>query len=282
MKCTTKSTLVFALLVSAASLLACGTERIDANATYLRVDGTSDAATVASLDLIWAPDASMRSDQRFRVRIDGRWLLESPDNPDYVTFDNWQVEYSGISTGLALAAHTFQFVDHSGAVRLTTEPLPFTNGRASQLVVYGSPDKLEYMFFANSDAELASIPPETILARAVNLRPDRRSFPLRTCPDVRRVDRPVDVADCTIVDDSLDYAEVWQSVVQPDVGFGMPRDLAFPDTLGLTLPLSMHCRLPDSVFPYPDQVPVQIATVVWVDANPHFIANELSYPYVCW
>lgn len=145
MKCIAHSFRTLSLLVSAAGLVGCGSEKIEADVTYLSNGSASTTAQGTYVEIIFAPDPSVEMGQEFPLRIDERSVLFSPNDRDYLTLSPG-VHLSGQADELVSSSHIFELVDSQGKSRLTTAPLDLTPGRANQLVVYGNKDKLDYMF----------------------------------------------------------------------------------------------------------------------------------------
>ena len=272
MKRTAHSFRALALLVSAAGLVGCGSEKIEADVTYLSNSNTSTTSPGTYLEIIFAPDPSVEMGQELPLRIDGRPVLFSPSDRDYLTLSPG-VELSGQADELVSTSHIFELVDSQGKSRLTTTPLELTPGRANQLVVYGSKDKLDYMFFANTDAELASVSPGMVLARVVNLNAGYQTFPLRICPAVS--DPTYDIlAECTIVADTLSYGQLWQAVVPRESAVAVP--CASSDTICNWYPLDKSFCAPQYT-----SVPTQITLYGIAASNAYFFAHELSFRDTC-
>ena len=185
MKRTAHTIPALALVFSAAS--GCGSEKIDADVTYLSDSSAPTAASGTWLEIMFSPDASVDASQEFRLRMDGHWVLVAPDDSEYVEL-HATGEFGKAADNLAFAAHMFQSV------------------------VYGSKDKLEYSFFANTDAELAS-DPSTLTT----------------------------LADCTIVADSFAYGQTWQAIVPWATNLGIPCDAPNADSLCNLVALGRSC-----------------------------------------
>lgn len=278
MKRTTQTIRALTLLASAVGLFGCGSERIDANVTYL-ADGNAPAAAKGTwLEIMFAPDSSLRPGPEVRIRVDGQWLLFSAEQPSYVTLLPVG-EYGQQADNLALASHIFQLVDPDGRVRLTTAPIDLTPGRANQLVVFGSQDKLDYLFFGNTDAELASVPSGMVLARVVNVLPDRRAFPLRTCAAPSDPAATTNITDCTVVADNFAYGQVWQALVPRETNLGIPCDSASPDVLCYLWGLGRSCYLS----PHDETTtPAQITLLALSDTNAYFAGSEYPVLDTCY
>jgi hypothetical protein len=271
MKRTAQSIHARLLLFGTVGLLGCGSEKIDADITYLSTSDASAAAHDTWLEIIFAPDLTTTLNNALgsiRLRIDGRWVLNSPEDPQYLTLLSWGGYYRP-ADNLISAPHVFEFVDSHGEVRLSTEALELSPDRANQLFVYGDKDSLAYAFFANTDAELAAIPSGMVLGRAINLRPDRQAFPLRTCPA-----GSIDIGECALVAEALSYGQVWQAVVPRETALGIPCSPDTPDTL-CQLSLAPTC------YPGPTQPPVaaQITLYSWVYGS--FESHEIPHSRYC-
>ena len=272
MKTTAHSFLSLSLLASAYGLVGCGSEKIDADFAYLSNGHTSTTAPGTHLEIIFAPDPSVEMGQEFPLRIDGRPVLFSPGDRRTLTLSPG-VQLSGQADELVASSHIFQVVDSQGKSRLTTAPLDLTPGRANQLVVYGNKDKLDYMFFANTDAELASVSPGMVLARVINLNAGYQTFPLRLCPAVSNPTY-ASLADCTIVADTLSYGQLWQAIVPRESAVAVPCDSS--DTICYWYPLG-----PSRCAPQYTNVPTQITLYGMGAFNAYFVAHELAFQDTC-
>ena len=266
------------LWVAAAGFVGCGSERIDANISYLS-DGNAPASAKGTwLEIIFGPDSSFADGRELRVRIDGHWMLISPEEPSYVTIPP-NIEFGRMADNLVSAAHIYQLVDPDGRVLLTTAPLDLSAGRANQIVVYGNSDKLDYYFFANTDAELAAIPSDSALARVINLRSDRAAFPVRTCPVPSDPATITTLTDCGLAADSLAYGQIWQAIVPRATNLGVACDPpASSDLCNLQL-LGRGCYVPPQ---YTSKTPAQITLIALRAANAFFTGNEFPIGDNCY
>lgn len=216
-------------VLTALALFGCGSEKIEANVVYLGEIGTATPSNDTWLEIIFAPDSSFTK-RELRIRVDGAWLLTSPEDPWFVTLEP-EGSYGPRVDNLAFSSHVFEVVEADGDVRVRTSPLNLTAGRNNQLVIYGNGDQLDYVFFANSDAELASVPEGSVLARAINVMADHPSIPLRTCPASAGPIDSIDLAQCAVVDQSFGYGKLWQAIVPRETNLAIPCDPTTPDVL---------------------------------------------------
>jgi hypothetical protein len=229
------------LLMAAATTAGCGTEKIETDVAYLTDGNAATTTSEAWATFVFAPDSSFKL-RRLSIRVDGKWLLTSPDDPRPVTVEP-EGNYGRRVDALVGAPHILQLIGDDGDVLLTTSAVQFTAGRNNQVIFYGGKDDLDYYFFANSDAELATVSDGMVLARSVNLIGDRLGVPLRTCPaSVGSVDK-LDLSVCTVVDASFQYGELWQAVVPRDTSLAIPCDPTTPDAICYLSKLGPSCRV---------------------------------------
>ncbi len=231
-------------IVMGLALFGCGSEKIETNVTYLSELGTATPANDTWLEIIFAPDASFTRRELY-IQVDGQWLLNSPGDPSFVTLEP-EGSYGRRVDQLAFSPHVLQVVEKSGEARVTTASLTLTPGRNNLLVIYGSDESFDHVFFANSDAELASVPDGMVLARAINVMGDRPTIPLRTCPASPSPPNGIDLATCTVVDASFSYGKLWQAVVPRATNLAVPCDAATPDVLCHSWKLGPSCVAADS------------------------------------
>lgn len=191
---------------------ACGTEQVEPDVMFLS-DGSSPAGTQTYLEIIFAPNAAVPRGTEYRLRVDGRWALESTENPVQVmVFTDASVMRYG--DALAATPRTIELVAPSGKGALTTAPLTLSRGVGNQLVVYGDGSALRYHFFGNPPAELEAVPDGAVLVRLVNTQPDQRSIDVQSCPGQLGA-----YGACTTHLSELSYGQLWQAI--------LPRDSVF-------------------------------------------------------
>lgn len=261
--------LTMALVPLFAGLIGCGTEQVDADVLFLSTGKAASPTPRTYLDVVFAPDDTtpVAHDAEYHVRIDGQWVLISPEDPTYVpVLPRTQMERT--ADGVAPGAHTYQLVDPSGKVVLTTAPLALTPGRGNQIVVYGGADQLQYQFLTYSQADLDAVPADQVLARVMNLRADRQSIDVYSCPAASTFA----VADCTIAKSGLAYGELWQQ------SFSRDRKLL---ALDLQWNIDLVCMpemLNDQVIP---EIVTYVPTFVSTVSSGYFLLTDVNGSPTC-
>lgn len=264
------TTLLLALPLSLGGAASCGTETVEPDVLFL-TDSNAPAATAETwLDVIFQPNTSVADGAQYSVRVDGRRVLMSPEDPTPWRV-NPGVHASKRSDNLAGGHHVVELLTPSGQVALTTSPLTFTPGRGNQIVVYGNASALRYDFFDNPTAESDAVPAGSLLVRVLNIRNDGKSVDLMSCPLTA-----TSALDCTAATSGLAYGQIWEQVLAHGTSVGVVCNPASSADLCFGVTLTQKCY--DASFTF---VEPKVETIIVSQANGYFDLYDLGGLQTC-
>lgn len=268
MRSPTGVSLLPALSLLLATLCGCGTETVH-GFTLNDPDDPVGMDAETDLDLLFWPDSSLTGDLRFRLRIDGQWVVWAAD-ATYVTLQP-RTLFPALCNNLAGAIHSVELVG-PGGVTLATGPLAFAAGRNNQLVVYGGAAGLRYQFFANSTAEVEATLEDQVLTRIISLLPESGGVDILTCPLTA-----ASAVDCTPTKSGLTYGQLWQGTLARDGLLAVACQPADSIDLCVREPLARRCfdGTAEGRAPKTETI-VLLADAGRLGTVGHFVSFELS------